>query len=495
MDSLYKTLKDTKRRVVQAAVTAIDDSAKTVDGEYDIHAAKFPEMIKDMNECGAALHSALANQKKMFADSYDLATSLARIYQRNLTMTDWDNTTCQLQQGAAAESFKNSWESIHTVIRSSSAMVSTEMSLEPLRAAVTKMQPEIEAQCKERNTKLTDFDSYRRRLKGLEATKEKQVAKASGPGATPADQKAVEATVAEIARFEGKREAAECAYNEDNKRVKEDIIKAKVAHDQMMDMLLITTIVCQADMFTRAANELNAIVGALPIDKVDQVRRRIETYVYQGGVNTSGTAVTANLSGASKGLALLTGKAVPADFKNAEAEQNAALDKANADRLKAEKMVLEEQTAREGKSAAGGATPPPPPAAGPPPVPSAPLPVATPVDAAGQAQKSNPFGDAGASSDSSNPFSADKDATAAPDTTGDDAGGAARPISVSSGGMKGKYKVVAVYDHDADADDELGFKVDDEIDVIDDSDDGWWFGRNGKTGKQGLFPVNYVKKV
>lgn len=39
-----RTLKDTKRRVLQASVAAVDPSLKTVDHEYDIHVAKFPEV-------------------------------------------------------------------------------------------------------------------------------------------------------------------------------------------------------------------------------------------------------------------------------------------------------------------------------------------------------------------------------------------------------------------------------------------------------------------
>ena len=39
-------------------------------------------MIKDMNECGASLYSALANQKKMFADSADLGM-IQKVYWLN----------------------------------------------------------------------------------------------------------------------------------------------------------------------------------------------------------------------------------------------------------------------------------------------------------------------------------------------------------------------------------------------------------------------------
>ncbi len=153
--------------------------------------------------------------------------------------------------------------------------------------------------------------------------------------ATASDAKALEATIADIARFEAKLEVADAGYRADNAKVKDDIIKAKFAHDQLMDILLVTTIVCQADMFTRAANELNAIVGILPIDRVDQIRKRIENYVVQGGISVAGGAIVTGESGiAAKSIALLTGKATLTELqKNTEAK-NAVLDKQNADRAK-----------------------------------------------------------------------------------------------------------------------------------------------------------------
>lgn len=37
-------VKDSKRRVLQSVHAAADESAKTVDPEYEVHAAKFPEV-------------------------------------------------------------------------------------------------------------------------------------------------------------------------------------------------------------------------------------------------------------------------------------------------------------------------------------------------------------------------------------------------------------------------------------------------------------------
>ena len=48
---------------------------------------------------------------------FDIAKSLARIYHNNVTMTDWTNTTCHLEQYPAAEAFASSWENVHNVVR------------------------------------------------------------------------------------------------------------------------------------------------------------------------------------------------------------------------------------------------------------------------------------------------------------------------------------------------------------------------------------------
>lgn len=159
-----------------------------------------------------------------------------------------------------------------------------------------------------------------------------------------------------------------------------------------------------------------------------------------------------------KGLALLSGKAVISDLKKSKEEKNAQIDKENDARLRAEAIAREDMQMRE--QGRGMNFPPPAPTA-PPAAPVA-VPVGEPV------------------------------ATLV--TGGTEAGSAERPLSISVNSSK-KFSVVATFDHDADADDELAFQVHDIIDVIDDTDEGWWFGRNTKTGKAGLFPVNYTRRL
>ena len=67
---------------------------------------------------------------------------------------------------------------------------------------------------------------------------------------------------------------------------------------------------------------------------------------------------------------------------------------------------------------------------------------------------------------------------------------AAPTAAVAAPSPKKSNFVVALYDHVADADDELDFSVGDKVEVIEQGDGGWWTGRCH--GKIGLFPVNYV---
>jgi hypothetical protein len=53
--------------------------------------------------------------------------------------------------------------------------------------------------------------------------------------------------------------------------------------------------------------------------------------------------------------------------------------------------------------------------------------------------------------------------------------------------------VEALYDHEAEAEDELNFRTGEMVEVIETSEDGWWKGKCN--GKVGLFPVNYVKQL
>ncbi len=115
---------------------------------------------------------------------------------------------------------------------------------------------------------------------------------------------------------------------------------------------------------------------------------------------------------------------------------------------------------------------PPPPSA----PPSQPAPPSNNKSNAG----SNPFASGG------NPFGADDEVPVAKAV-----GSVPPPPPAGAPAKSSKVMVKALYDHDAEAEDELSFKTGDEIEVIESNDDGWWTGKcHGKTG---MFPVNYVQ--
>lgn len=118
------------------------------------------------------MHSYLTKQKAMFSDAEELSKSLARIFDKNLTMSDWPDVDCELKQCHAADNYNKKMELIQNVLRSSASTVCSEQALDPLRTAIATFHPEIEALKKERELKVTDYDSFRRRLKEKEAKRE-----------------------------------------------------------------------------------------------------------------------------------------------------------------------------------------------------------------------------------------------------------------------------------------------------------------------------------
>ena len=209
----------------------------------------------------------------MFTDAKELAVSLSRIFQVNslITSEEWPNTVCEMKCISQAKDFAKQWGKsdfarqsfysllpsllslvdINDVSRSSSAAVCSEQALDRLKSAgmllnftrsyyftsvnnisVVKMGPEIEAGVKERNIKQKDYDSYKRRLKALEAKKEAYDAEGKS------SSKAAIENAEEIEKFQRKVEAGLESYNYQNEKTKADIITAKKNHDQLMVFFL-----------------------------------------------------------------------------------------------------------------------------------------------------------------------------------------------------------------------------------------------------------------
>ena len=65
-------------------------------------------------------------------------------------------------------------------------------------------------------------------------------------------------------------------------------------------------------------------------------------------------------------------------------------------------------------------------------------------------------------------------------------------VAQSNGGQVGNC-AIALFDYEAQEDDEISFNVNDTITEIEQIDAGWWRGQC--KGRYGLFPANYVQLV
>ena len=170
--NIFKSLKDAKRRVVETVLSAVGQSEETVDEEFNVHFKKFEAMMADLNECGATLDMALDRQQASFEGLAALAEVMAKVYRRNVEISDWPNVRSNLSNLSSCIAFNELMTDINSVIRSSAQKVTKDTALIPIHQSVTKIGPEVEDANKDRTVKVKDFDSYRRRLKKLEASRE-----------------------------------------------------------------------------------------------------------------------------------------------------------------------------------------------------------------------------------------------------------------------------------------------------------------------------------
>lgn len=250
----------------------------------------------------------------MFNDNAQLASSLARIYRED-SSKEWPNAKSEMKLNAAANAYKITCALIHDVMRSSTSLACSERGIVPLREAVLKFEPDIAVICKERELALIDFDSYKRRLVGYE--KKRDDLEKDGKGNTDI----AIANLEEVARWEMKTSIAKEKYEAANIKAKVEMIDSKRSNDVLMDLLMITVVTTQAELFTRAAAQLNAIVGLLPQDKVNQVKNRIDLLVQGGGVAPIG-GVPTDMNNVNKALAIATGKYTKEEIALAESKNN-----------------------------------------------------------------------------------------------------------------------------------------------------------------------------
>ena len=449
---MLKSVKDFKRRLVETVMSGSGVSEKTVDPEFEAHKEYFNYMVEDMNEIGACLSETLTMQKTSFSELRQLASVMARVYVRNEEISDWPDCENKMQELPGAIAFSEVSDYVHNSIRSSAGMCVVETTLEPLRAAVTKMCPEIADIIKVRDEALKDFDAHRRRVKNLTMKIE----------AVPGKADILEP---ELNKFEAKLYSSEYKYGQADVKAKHEILLARLAHDKLIDMLLITFVVCQEELYSRAAAQLRDVIAQFPQDKVARVRDRMSRLVNQGGVFKLSEQATVPKGKLERVTDVLTGKLAPmeavgmkAKFKKKQEDEQemAARIQGHVTKAKARDEYRRSEVGSGGGGGGGGDM--------------------------GRASESG----------SSRPRSERRERPKSQSNRNSSRMHANSPPQPPPGPGKRKV-VVALWDLEGQAEDELSFKRGDVIYVLDEMKDGsWWLGRH-LDGRQGVFPTNYVR--
>ena len=114
---IYRTLKDARRRVVETVLEKAGVAERTGDEVFDTHVARFDSLVKDMNECGAALTASLAGQKSFFIDMTEFSKIMDRVFAQNANPEYWPNSTCVMTQSTSAAAYLEAMTTIHEIYR------------------------------------------------------------------------------------------------------------------------------------------------------------------------------------------------------------------------------------------------------------------------------------------------------------------------------------------------------------------------------------------
>jgi hypothetical protein len=109
----------------------------------------------------------------MFGEARELTSVIHAMYERGLNEKEvWPEGSTKLKHYEAASLWKEKWDKLHDVTRSSAAIVCCDEALDPLKETLNTCIPTIEQDARDRSVILKDFDSFRRRLKALEAKRD-----------------------------------------------------------------------------------------------------------------------------------------------------------------------------------------------------------------------------------------------------------------------------------------------------------------------------------
>lgn len=114
------------------------------------------------------------HQKNDLEQANDFSKVMSKIYSEQLdteVTSKWPQSSCALKNPSLSRKYSECCTSAQAIIGASCAAVYREEGLGPFKSAAMSMAPSVEETCKQRIKIVTDFDSYRRRLKALETKK------------------------------------------------------------------------------------------------------------------------------------------------------------------------------------------------------------------------------------------------------------------------------------------------------------------------------------
>jgi hypothetical protein len=122
--------------------------------------------------------------------------------------------------------------------------VMNDMSIIPLDEALLSITQEVDIACKEREKLVTDYDSYRRRIKAAREKLEKAKA-TSELTPTPANAKKVDEATAEMEKLHRKLDVAEKGYNSQNTAAKILLKESRRTILALVEKHVVTSLTCQ----------------------------------------------------------------------------------------------------------------------------------------------------------------------------------------------------------------------------------------------------------
>lgn len=125
---------------------------------------------------GTKLTAFLRHQKSFFVESQNLSNVVSQIYEHSLEQKyKWPKETNKLEHFEGALLWKQKWDKLDGIVRSSTARVCFDDALEPIKQTLNECTATLADDVKHRSLLLKDYDAHRRRLKGYQTKSETSV--------------------------------------------------------------------------------------------------------------------------------------------------------------------------------------------------------------------------------------------------------------------------------------------------------------------------------